>query len=357
MHVHEIGLLRKRSGAKAAERRAARWEALKTWTRRLRFSLGSFGDPRLLAYLPLLRKGLEVCRGQKFDFIIATSPPEVLLLVGRALSRRTGVPWIADFRDLWHHDMVLYRARIATKLSGPLNRWAIKNARVLVTVSQGLQKRLAGYTRREVVLSYNGFLEADRRDSKAQPSVDTVRIAYTGRVYPGKQDPEPLFGALAALRASVPDLAKRLSVEFYGFEDPALRSLIKQHGLEDCVAMRGFVPYRDSMAAQRSADCLLFLDWVDASAEGMMTGKLFEYLGSRRPILAIGRREDTEAARIVRECAAGVTLTSEKSIIGFLQGLVTGPRMPDVPEETVQRFSRERQAVELLEAIQQRLAA
>jgi hypothetical protein len=205
IRVHEVEYLpgRRSQSAAVSQGGTARWEALKTLTRRVRFSLGIFADPRLIAYRPLLRRGLELAASRRFDFIIATSPPEVTFMVARALSRRTGTPWVADFRDLWFRDMLLYRSRLAAWLAGPLNRRLVNAAKGLVTVSRGLQERLQAYLGREVILSYNGFFEEPAAAEAAVPD-GRKRIVYTGRLYPGKRDPEPLFRALRALESSAP---------------------------------------------------------------------------------------------------------------------------------------------------------
>jgi glycosyltransferase involved in cell wall biosynthesis len=331
----------------------ARWEVLKTLTRRLRFSLGIFADPRLLAYAPMVRKGMELCRARRFDLIVATSPPEVVLMVGRRLAARTGTPWVADYRDLWFRDMLLYRSRLTAWLSGPLNRWLVGGAAALVTVSRGLEERLSRYLGREVIVSYNGFFD-DEKPGATPPPDGKRHIVYTGRLYPGKRDPEPLFRALVALRTEQPDLPSRLAVDFYGFDDPWLRNLIEHHGVGDCVKLHGFVSYRESVAAQRSADVLLFLDWMDTAAEGVLTGKLFEYLGSRRPILSIGPRKDSEAARLIEEVQAGITLVAQAEIVAHLRDLLVAAP-PAVPATAAARYSRDRQALELLEGILSRL--
>jgi glycosyltransferase involved in cell wall biosynthesis len=354
MRIHEVPYMaggtpaRPPSGVQSA---VHRWEWLKILTRRMRLSLATFGEPRWLAYRPMLRKGLALAKERRFDFIIATTPPDMPLAVARTLSRSTGTPWVADFRDLWFRDMLLYRSRLASALSGPFNRWMVKDASVLVAISRGLQKRLSAYLGREVVLSHNGFLEEDHKHVSVLPGDGKKHLAYTGRVYPGKQDPKPLLRALARLRADMPQLADRLAVDFYGFDDPALRRMISQHGVDDCVRLRGFVPYRECMAVQRSADALLFLDWIDLAGEGMMTGKLLEYLGSRRPILAVGPRTDSEAAQLISDTGSGTALTTESGIVEYLKSLIASPRRPDLAEEAVQDYSRDRQAVRLLESI------
>ena len=359
MRVHEVEYLpvRRRSpGGDASQGSTVRWEALKTLTRRVRFSLGIFADPRLLAYRPMLRRGLELAASGRFDFIVATSPPEATFMVARALSRSTGTPWVADFRDLWFRDMLLYRSRLAAWLAGPLNRRLVSAAKVLVTVSRGLQERLQAYLGREVIVSYNGFFE---EPAAAEPPVPDgrKRIVYTGRLYPGKRDPEPLFRALKALERTAPERAARIGLHFYGFADPWLCALVERHGVQCYVTMHGFVPYRESIAAQRSADVLLFLDWADVGAEGVLTGKLFEYLGSRRPVLALGPRTDSEAARILATTGVGVTLTRDAEIVHYLQALASSERAADLPAAAVERFSRARQANELLDVITRRLGA
>jgi glycosyltransferase involved in cell wall biosynthesis len=356
IHVHEVPyVLARRSAANglktsgAALIRAERWDGLKTLTRRARFSAAMFGDPRWLACLPMVRQGMRILEARPFDAIIATSPPEVMFCVARRLARRARTPWIADFRDLWFRDMRLHQSRIASWLSGPVNRWLVKRAAHLVTVSEGLQQRLENYLQKKVTLSYNGYLEGAQAHGVAYPWKDARRhIVYTGRMYPGKRDPEPLFQALARFSRDAPESCARLCVDFYGFDDPWLRALIAKHGIGQHVAVHGFVPFHESVAIQRAADALLFLDWTDVQAEGILTGKLFEYFASARPILSIGRRNDTEAARLIADTQSGTTVTTVDEIAGYLRNLAQSERPPDVVMKNIQRFSRTRQARELL---------
>lgn len=357
IRVYEVPYLGKRPPAQvregvAADTHARRWDRLKTLTRRLRFSLAMFGDPRLLAYGPMVRRGRALIAERRYDFIIATSPPEVVFFVARKLSRASGIPWVADFRDLWFRDTRLFQSHLASWLSGPANRWLVSGAGVLATVSRGLQDRLADYLGRPVRLAYNGFFESERASVTPMTWPDSkLHLVYTGRFYVGRRDPAPLFRALGKLRDAMPDLAARLSVDFYGFDDPYLRGLITKNRVEDCVALHGFVPYRESRAAQCGADVLLFLDWTAGEAEGVLTGKLFEYLGSGRPILSIGARKQTEAARIIEDSQCGVALVEDEEIAAWLRDLLAHGRPPPTDVGNVLRFSREGQAARLLDEI------
>ena len=264
---------------------------------------------------------------------------------------------MADFRDAWFHDLRLYNDRLAASLAGPVNQWLVNNASALVTVSRGLQKRLSSYLGQEVFLAYNGFFADERNaDPPTRPWSDNkLHIVYTGRVYLGKQDPTPLFRTLASLGRLHGHLAQRLSVDFYGFDMPLLRPLIEKHRVEDCVKLCGFVPYRESMNVQRSADVLLFLDWTDGRGDGMLTGKLLEYLGTGRPILALGVRKDSEAAQLIAEAGCGETLTTDEEIEKFLLHLLSSDRLPSVGSAARDQFSRKMQAHLLLETLTERI--
>lgn len=355
IRVHEAGAPARAGGAPGG---VEQWERLKRATRRARFSLAMFGDPRLAAYFALVRTGKRLLASRRMDLIVATSPPEVAFFAARALSRSSGIPWVADFRDLWFQDMRLQQSAIASKLSGPVNRWLVGNAAALVTVSAGLQRRLSEYLGREVVLSYNGYFEdAVPPAPRLEPPADgRVHIVYTGRVYPGRQDPEPLFRALAALRRAPGNPGAKLIVDFYGFENPWLAALAARHRLGDSVRLHGFVPHRASLAAQRAAAALLFLDWTPATADGVLTGKLFEYFGSGRPVLALGPRKDSEAAALIAQTGSGVTLSSEEELTAYLDRLAVAAPGPATRGAAWERLSRGYQARALLDELAARLA-
>lgn len=353
IHVHEVPYLVRRptSARPFAERhRVERWEGIKTATRRVRSGFGMFGDVRLLAYRPMVDAGFDLARRHPFDLIIATSPPEVSFFVARSLAKRTGAAWFADFRDAWFRDLRFHHTAPAAWLAGRVNRWLVKPSAGLITVSQGLQRRLSADLGCDVRLAYNGFFEADHEPESAAGCVADGRlhIVYTGRIYPGRQNPEPLFEALALLKRSRTDLAQRLRVDIYGHDEPAVRRLVERFAVHDCVTLHGFVRFRRSLDAQLGADELLFLDWTAARSEGMLTGKLLEYLGSRRPIVALGLRRDSEAACLLERTGCGVTLITVPEVVAHLERLLRDGRPAPVDSPARERFSRDAQARTLL---------
>jgi glycosyltransferase involved in cell wall biosynthesis len=343
--------VRDRSQARTA---AQRWDRLKLVTRRVRLGLGMFGELAWFAYKPLLRQATEMLRKQRFDFTISTSPPEVVHFVGHALMRSTGVPWVADYRDLWFPEMRVNQFRFSAWFTGLLKRPKLLRAAAVSTVSEGLAQRLNAFLNRDVIVCYNGFLRDGNADRGLPPWKDGKRhIVYTGRLYPKKRDPSLFWAGLARALREEPQLAEMLCVHLYGYDDPWIRDAIAAKGLERHVQVHGLVAHRESLAAQRHADMLLFIDWMDERAEGILTGKLFEYLASGRPILCVGNRHDSEAARVIAQTSSGVTVLTEEEIAKQICRLAKSPSERVLQSNTVniERYSRFHQADLLLDRI------
>ncbi len=367
-HVHEVAYLplalaQGRAGAPAATAAAGGgsggWllDLLRRSTRRLRLGLGVFTQTTMLAWPALLRRALALHARQPFDFVISTSGPEVCTFVAHGFARRSGVPWVADYRDLWFAEFAIQRYAFTTWAVGKLNTRMLKRATACATVSEGLSRYLARVTDRPVWLVYNGYLEPAPAPGAERPWDDDRRhLVYTGNFYPEKRDPAALFDGLAALTRLEPALAGRLQVDLYGPAEEWVRRQIEERGLQSVVRMHGMVPHGRSLAAQRSADALLFVDWMDARAEGVLTGKLFEYLASGRPILSVGNRAATEAAGIIRQSGAGVIATDAPAILAALRAVAAGRAPPAADHARIARFSREVQAGELLARIEAHLS-
>ena len=365
--VHSVGFLKRAprassdSGAAAkAQGAARRWDRLKRVTRRIRLGAGMFAEIAWLAYSPLLARAMELMGRHRFDFVISTSPPEVVHFVAHALSRRTGVPWVADYRDLWFAEMRVNQLRISSWLIGKIKRPRIRRAAAVTTISEGLALRLREFLGREVIVCYNGFMPEVAAGEDRRPWNDSKRhVVYTGRMFPGKRDPQRFFEGLALALREAPALADNLVVDVYGDEEDWIRESANRLGVAACVRMHGLVPHRVSLGAQRHADLLLFLDWMDAKAEGILTGKLFEYLASGRTILGVGSRDDSEAARLIEQAGAGATVTTAEGVRDKLVACASAPATALGPAARagIERFSRFRQAETLLDRIQSVLRA
>ena len=147
----------------------------------------------------------------------------------------------------------------------------------------------------------NGY-EADEFTSRrAEPTPGLpLKIVYTGEIYVGKRDPAALFEAIRRLGVG----PETLRVEFRGITVMPLAEQARQMGVDSVVEVGPAVPRAECVALQQSSDVQLLLMWNDPGEVGNYTGKLFEYLGSGRPILMMGYPHGV-AAQLIRERGAG----------------------------------------------------
>ena len=352
-----VSYLKKKQNARSSDKvenksQIDKWEHLKTLTRRVRFGLGMFADLRMLAFFPLIKKGAEIIRNNKIQAIISTYPPEVIHFAAYYLSRKFRIPWIADFRDLWFQEGRLYQFDSTTAIADRINRRILKNTALVSTVSQGLGDKLGQIINKKIIVSYNGFIETPTslRTSDHKEN-QRIKIVYTGRLYPQKRDPQTFLSVFAEFLKHNPGKKNQFLIVFYGPKDPYLNSMIKRYNLDECVKMHPFIAYRECLKIQQQADMLLFLDWLEKDVEGILTGKLFEYLACGRPILCVGNRENTEAAAIIEACGSGITLSTRQSMMKFFENITEQLPLILPDEERIQSFSRNHQADVLLEKI------
>ena len=247
------------------------------------------------------------------DAIISTGPPHSMHLIAMKLKEDLGIPWIADFRDPWteiDYYNELHLTRWADRKHHQLEREVLNQADKVVTVSPDWARRLGRLGNRNVRTIYNGF---DRDDDTQTPVMlpDTFTITYLG-VLSKIQNPINLWQALGKLVKENESFNKDLKINMIGQIDSSVTSFIEENGLTQHATYSPYIPHDQVSAVHRSSTLLLLLLMPDSEprAKGLLTGKLFEYLASGRPILCIGP-EDGDAAQILCETHAGITVDFE----------------------------------------------
>lgn len=297
-----------------------------------------------IGWLPYaVAAGKSLMANWKPDLILASSPPPTSLLVAYRLSKKFGVPWVADLRDLWvdhqYYKQPGWRKAVETKLE----KRVLSSAAGLVTVSEPLAERLRAKYRQPTIVVLNGFDPGDypAGSGSTDPHAE-LRVLYTGATYPGKQDVSPLFVALRQLGP----LAEKVRIVFHGSYLNSIRETAERHKVEHLVEVKAAIPYKESLRMQSESDILLLLLWTDTRERGVYTGKLFEYIGARRPILAIGG-VDCVAAELITSRHAGVALSEPGAIADRLQQWIRqkdeAGGIPRLPEESLIGISREEQ--------------
>lgn len=312
-------------------------------------------DPTIGWFRHGVKEGRDLIAAWKPDLLYVSTPPHTGLLVGDKLSRQTGVPWVAEYRDLW----VRHPYYDAPRWRRPYERWlewrALSSVSGIVTVTETWRDLMARVTGKPTILSMNGFDPDDFAGpaASADQAGEPLSILYAGSLYQEKRDPSPLFEALARMG----EAARQIRVHFYTAETGYLSDLVSSLGLEDVVMLHDPVPREDIARIEQESDVLLLLRWDHPSERSVIAGKLFEYIGAGRPILSLGAT-DGEATDIIRDHRLGEVTNDVDRIVEILGHWLDqkreGTRLEPEGIESRPLFERSRQ-FELVEDFLARL--
>ena len=242
-------------------------------------------------------------------------------IIARELKKKYQTPWIADFPDLWSQNYNSCYSLVRRYFERKLEIKALLSADILVTVSQPMAEKLQElHTKKEIYVITHGF-DPKRVNDPPAKLTDKFTITYTGQIYTGKQDPLKILIALKDLiRGGIMNI-NNIEVRFYGPRRNWLEGATKKNNLSEIIKQYRQIDYEDSIKRQQESQLLLLLNWEDKTQKGVYTGKIFEYLAARRPILAIGGQKDNVAQKLLLETKAGVFAPEIADIKNYLKDL------------------------------------
>lgn len=241
------------------------------------------------------------------DVIISSAGPLSSTIVASKLRTRYNIQWIADFRDLWSLNHIDNRMFLFNVIERKYEKKVLSEVNHIVTVSINLAKQMENLHNKDIEVIENGFDE-EEYNTRGKINKDTFSILFTGQLYSGKRDPRPLFEAVNLLIKERAEYIYRIKIVFYGNNiGQDVYPLINFQELKNIVMCFEARDREKIIEIQKRATMLLSLEWNDVKAKGVVTAKLFEYLGARRPILAIGCKGG-DLDNILRETGAGIML-------------------------------------------------
>lgn len=329
-----------RSSASRSLRRIAGW---------LTDNFIAIPDRQVLTAFRLWRK-VRGARDWRPDVIVASGPPFSIFLTAALLSRDWKVPWVADYRDLWSTSGYYLHGSARRRLDRRIEARVLRTCSRAVAVSQPLVDELCKEFSVQAAVVMNGYEpSAQVENISANPGDEYLKLVYTGSIYPGKRDPSALLTALALAGSK----GYHIYLNVYGPTNDYLTEAIDSCGVEGKVALWPSIPRVDVASLQRSADILVLLMWNDPRERGVYSGKLFEYLNARRPILMVGYEQGV-AADLIQERRAGIVSNDSHEIASALirwadEKRSTG-RVAELPVDVGKGLSR-RDAAQRLHSI------
>jgi len=249
-------------------------------------------------------KGASLIKKHHIDLVITTGPPHSAHLIGQKLKKRFNIPWIADFRDPWttiYYNKFLPKSESSKKKDKNLENRVLEEADYVIVVSDGLKREFINRTSNIKVIP-NGFDSEDFDQLLKNKALvnEKFTLSYVGN-FKVNQNIEYLWKAISELSNSNKDFQSNFNLSFTGnVHEEVLESLIENNIL-NMVEVFPFVEHSEAIQKMIDADALLFVIPDSEENDKIITGKIFEYLASKTPLLSIGP-ESGDASSILKEC-------------------------------------------------------
>jgi len=226
-------------------------------------------------------------RDYGIDTIITTGPPHSLHLIGEQLKSRLDIKWIADFRDPWttigyHNKLKL--TTIAKRKHKFLETKVLNTADSIVVTSNNTKQNFLSLTEKPISVITNGY----DYESIGNVELDAkFSLSHIGSLL-SDRNPEVLWKVLEELVSANKIFSSMLQLNFVGSVSKEVLRSLEVYNLSQYVNLIGYVPHIDAIKHQKKSQVLLLIEIDSEETKCIIPGKLFEYMISNRPILAIG---------------------------------------------------------------------
>jgi glycosyltransferase involved in cell wall biosynthesis len=277
-------------------------------------------------------------------------------LIGQSVASECNLPWLADFRDPWT-SIDFYSALKLTKWADQrhhqLEREVLKNASAVITVSKSMAKDFNNICKRDYDVITNGFDTDD-----IMPYADMIpdkkfSIAHIGSLV-SSRNPLVLWEALKAILEQDNGFRDDLMIKLVGKVDFSVNNSIEQFELSDYIEKIDYMPHAEVVKMQQQSQVLLLLINNTPNAKSILTGKFFEYLAARRPIVCIGPT-DGDAATILNETNSGLVAdfhdvqTMKENIMTYYDRYKSGKLVSE--SRNIEKYSRKELTKSLTEVM------
>ncbi len=261
-------------------------------------------DARFLWVKPSVNYLKKYIEENNIDTIVTSGPPHSLHLIGLQLKKDLGVTWLADFRDPWTtigYHKALKLSSYAEKKHKALEREVLNSADTIIVTSKTTKAEFEAITSKPIAVITNGY---DVEKVAKQPLDEKFTLAHIGS-FLSERNPRILWKALKELTKENKDFAADFQLKLIGAVSREVLDTISEFKLNDFVLNLGYVSHQEAVIHQRKSQVLLLIEIDSEDTKSIIPGKLFEYMVSERPIIAIGP-EGSDFAEIITATNTGV---------------------------------------------------
>jgi len=302
-------------------------------------------DPKIFMIPKAVYMGNKIIKNNNIKHVITSSPPHSIQIIGYILSKIIKIKWITDFRDPWTKAFWFQNVRmnyLSIYLNKLLEKIILKNSDHITSVSKSFLNDFTPHYQRKKFVLQNGYEPTDFKYNKI--SNNTFTITYAGSLSLSQTDNNFLH-SLTKLPANV---LNNLYIEFTGDIHPTFIDNISKNNLTEKIIINSNLSHSAYIKKISCADILLLFIPNTINNNGIVTGKLYEYLATKNYILGIGPVTG-DAAKIINYTRSGIMLEYDtdfsKIIIDLYNKWYAKQRLSQPVH--LDEFTRERQANDL----------
>nr|WP_222941004.1 glycosyltransferase family 4 protein [Flavobacterium macrobrachii] len=261
-------------------------------------------DARFLWVKPSVKYLKKYIEENQIDTIVTSGPPHSLHLIGLQLKKELNVKWFADFRDPWTtigYHKALKLSSSAEKKHKALEKEVLTTADTIIVTSKTTKNEFQAITSKPIEVITNGY---DVEKVSKQPLDEKFTLAHIGS-FLSERNPRILWKALKELTKENPDFRRDFQLKLIGAVSQEVLDTISEFRLNDFVLNLGYVSHQEAVEHQRKSQVLLLIEINSEETKSIIPGKLFEYMVSERPIIALGP-EGSDFAEIITSTNTGV---------------------------------------------------
>ena len=238
-----------------------------------------------------LEKTIELLSSEHFDCVFITGPPFSQFDVFSSLKKRINIPIVLDYRDLWFESyFAFYPTPFHKRIHKKKEYKALKTADLIIVTNRKLKEKLLNtfqfLTFNDVVIIPHGYDIQDFNTIETQPKPHNKMVLMYSGIFMVYSTPKFFLKAFKQLSIERTDIASNIELHFVGFLREENKKLIQKLNLQNFVKDHGYVNHLESISKLKSADVLWFMVGRRKNIEAILPGKVYEYIGSKKPIVA-----------------------------------------------------------------------
>ncbi|MHC0440713.1 glycosyltransferase family 4 protein [Flavobacterium sp. 3-210] len=261
-------------------------------------------DARVFWVKPSISYLEKYIKENNIDTIVTSGPPHSLHLIGLELQQKLSVKWFADFRDPWTtigYHKALRLSTYAEKKHKNLEHKVLNSADEIIVTSKTTKTEFEAITNKPITVITNGY-DVETVDKQTLDSKFT--LAHIGS-FLSDRNPPFLWEVLVELLQEVPEFKTHLEIKLIGAVSQEVLDALNENQLNHYLNLVGYVSHKEAVEHQRKSQVLLLIEINSDDTKSIIPGKLFEYMVSNRPIIAIGPK-GSDFADIVTQTNTGV---------------------------------------------------